>query len=53
MDKTVVIETQQIGKAEWGISFGGYNAKPEDYFRMESKREAFRLHERLEDMNNG
>ena len=53
MDKTVVIETQQLGKAEWEISFGGYNPSPEDYFKMENKEAAFRLQERLEEYNNG
>jgi len=43
----VVIESIEKNEDEWGLSFGGYNPKPKDYFKMTNKETAFRLKEKL------
>lgn len=42
-----VIERNEKGYVEWGLSFSGYDPSDEDYFKMVDKETAFRLLEKL------
>jgi len=47
MNTPVLIETQCDDGVEWGLSLGGSNPKPQDYFQMVDAETAFRLRDRL------
>lgn len=46
MSDVVVIETIEKDGSEWGLSFSGSNPEQDDYFKMVSEEEAFRLRDR-------
>lgn len=50
MEKTCLIAIESFdvnGDVEWGLSFNGHNPDVDDYFKMTSKDELFRLINKL------
>lgn len=43
----IAIEEITENGTKWGISFGGHNPVPKDYFEMPNKDETFRLIEKI------